>query len=164
MAFFVDLVCISIIEKLISIQLYYVFKQVFQHAPQELRTYFTQEFSSLRLTQLIIVFGSYFLISYLLSDGKTLGKLVFNLKVVSKRDDQEVSIKQYFLRSFGYLICYLTGSFLFLLPMLNKRGTGIADWISSTKVSIDEPIKDISNKEDSDDDNDYKKEQLKLFA
>jgi uncharacterized RDD family membrane protein YckC len=81
----------------------------------------------------ITLFMGYFICSYYISNGKTLGKLVFNLKIKSSRNS-ELTISECFMRSFGYLFCYLNFFLLFLIPFMTKDEKGLPDWISSTSV------------------------------
>jgi uncharacterized RDD family membrane protein YckC len=68
-----------------------------------------------------------------MGDGQTLGKLVFKLKVKSLRSSN-LTLSESFMRSFGYLFCYLNFFLLFLIPFMTKEQKGLPDWISSTSV------------------------------
>jgi len=88
----------------------------------------------------ISLFMSYFIGCYYIGKGQTLGKLLFKLKIISSRES-ELTISECFMRSFGYLFCYLNFFILFLVPFLTKDEKGFPDWISSTSV------KDLKEKE-----------------
>lgn len=81
----------------------------------------------------IVFFIGYFVTCFFLTNGKTLGKIIFNLEIKNIKED-ETFFDQYLLRTFAYLFCYLNGVFLLLIPLFTKSGKGIPDWISGTKV------------------------------
>lgn len=81
----------------------------------------------------IVLFIGYFICCFFLTNGKTLGKLLFNLEVKNSQGE-ETFFDQYLLRTFAYLFCYLNGVFLLLIPLITKSGKGIPDWISGTEV------------------------------
>jgi len=81
----------------------------------------------------IVLFIGYFISCFFITNGKTLGKIIFNLEVKNPKED-ETFFDQYLLRTFAYLFCYLNGAFLLLIPLFTKNGKGIPDWISGTKV------------------------------
>jgi len=81
----------------------------------------------------ITLFMGYFICCYYMGDGQTLGKLVFKLKVKSLRSSK-LTLSESFMRSFGYLFCYLNFFLLFLIPFMTRDQKGLPDWISSTSV------------------------------
>lgn len=83
---------------------------------------------------LLILYSSYFLASLYLSQGKTLGKTLIGLRVVGDESLGQISIKQCFMRSLGYTLCYMGGLLLFALPFLNRKNKGVPDWLSHTHV------------------------------
>jgi uncharacterized RDD family membrane protein YckC len=85
---------------------------------------------------LIVIFTGYFLSCFFITNGRTIGKFLFNLKLVSKKED-EILLDQYLIRTFTYLFCYLNGLFLLLIPLVTKDGKGLPDWLSGTMVIND---------------------------
>ena len=81
----------------------------------------------------IVLFTGYFVSCFFLGNGKTLGKLLFNLEVKNPQEN-ETHFDQYLLRTFAYLFCYLNGIFLLLIPLITKSGKGIPDWVSGTEI------------------------------
>jgi len=85
---------------------------------------------------LIVIFTGYFLSCFFITNGRTIGKFLFNLKLVSKKEDG-ILLDQYLIRTFTYLFCYLNGLFLLLIPLVTKNGKGLPDWLSGTMVVYD---------------------------
>jgi uncharacterized RDD family membrane protein YckC len=81
---------------------------------------------------------AYFSIFYFVTNGRTMGKTLFGLKVVSA--EGEITLKQSMQRSFAYFICAMFGSFLFALSFIRKDDKSLADVLSRTSVAYD--IKD----------------------
>ncbi len=84
----------------------------------------------------IVIFTGYFLSCFFITNGKTLGKFLFNLKLVTSKEE-ETLLDQYLIRTFTYLFCYLNGIFLLLIPLVTKDGKGLPDWLSGTMVVYD---------------------------
>ena len=86
------------------------------------------------IVTLLILYTNYFLVSIFLSQGKTLGKTLISLRIVGEDNPGQISLKQSFMRSLGYTLCYIGGLILFVLPFINRKNKGIPDWISHTHV------------------------------
>ena len=82
---------------------------------------------------------AYFSIFYFATNGRTMGKTLFGLKVVSL--DGEITIKQAMQRSIAYFTCAFFGSFLFALSFIRKDDKSLADIFSGTTVTYDEATK-----------------------
>lgn len=137
-AFTLDLFLIILINKAIMLTYMSTLNIVFYHLPVAVQKNLIEYLPHISFHILLLVFGGYFFFSYFLGEGKTPGKLLFNLKVQSlSSNDKELSFKECFLRTAGYFVCYLTGLILFAIPYFNKKGTGLPDFLSSTQV-IDE--------------------------
>ena len=91
-----------------------------------------------------IVFCAYFLLSSFLSNGKTPGKMLLNLKVQSV-DDRDLSMMNCLLRALVTYICYLPMGLLLIIPFFSKNGRGLPDWMAGTYVCLDK--KDHSEEE-----------------
>lgn len=111
---------------------------------------------------LAMMFFSYFFFSYYLGNGQTLGKLIFNLKVVSSSDvTKQLSALDCFGRAIGYVFINL----LYFLPLainfLRQDHKGIHDFISHTHViSTDEFAYALAMAEE---DMDQEHPQISLF-
>jgi uncharacterized RDD family membrane protein YckC len=84
----------------------------------------------------IVIFIGYFLSCFFITNGRTLGKFLFNLKLVTSKEE-ETFIDQYLIRTFTYLFCYLNGVFLLFFPLFTKDEKGLPDWLSGTMVIND---------------------------
>lgn len=90
-----------------------------------------------------------------MSNGKTLGKFIFNLKVTTQNSkNQKLGFKECFLRTAGYFFCYGLGIILLAIPYIQEDGRGIPDWCSGTEVISSLP-KELTKVE--------KNPQLELF-
>lgn len=132
-AFIVDLLLISMIRS-ICLYSYLSFMGKYFSAPVVDYDFFSNLFI-LGNFLTIVIFMGYFICCYYMGNGKTLGKLLFKLRVQSsKTNDSNLSLNECFLRSLGYLFCYLNFFILFLVVFVTKDEKGIPDWISSTMV------------------------------
>lgn len=111
-------------------------KTVFFHFPIKTQLFLIHKFNMINsVTQLSIMF-SYFSIFYFVTNGKTFGKMLLGLSVQSPAG--EMTLFESMKRSFSYILCAMTGSFLFALPFLRKDQRSLADIISKTTVISDE--------------------------
>ena len=85
---------------------------------------------------------AYFSIFYYVTDGRTMGKTLFGLKVVSPMG--EMSLKQSMQRAFAYFTCAIFGSFLFALSFVRKDNKSLADIFSGTSVVFESEAQNIS--------------------
>lgn len=83
---------------------------------------------------MLILYTNYFLVSLYLSQGKTLGKTLIGIRVVGEESMGKITLRQSFMRSLGYTLCYMGGLLLFGLPFLNRKNKGVPDWLSHTHV------------------------------
>jgi uncharacterized RDD family membrane protein YckC len=90
-----------------------------------------------------LFYGSYFFLCLYLSQGKTIGKAMLGLKVVSKENLGELLWWQALSRTVGYYAGYFSGLLLFALPLTNKQGLGLQDWLSTTQVISEEQWREI---------------------
>jgi uncharacterized RDD family membrane protein YckC len=79
---------------------------------------------------------AYFSLFYFLTNGHTMGKSFFGLRVKNE-DDSEITLNQSIYRALGYFTCAMTGSFLFALPFIRKDEKSLADVFSGTFVASD---------------------------
>jgi uncharacterized RDD family membrane protein YckC len=138
-AFFTDLFLIGLLQKAIIFSYVSFINQTLYQAPAIVRSNLTSNVTELKISTLIFTFFSYFLISYYMGHGKTIGKTVFNLRVLSHEGEaEELSFMESFMRTLGYTTCYVTGSFLFAIVFLRNDHRGIPDFFSQTEVITEE--------------------------
>ena len=114
-------------------------KLVFFHFTMKTQLFFIQKLEIMTSATLATLFFSYFTIFYFVTNGQTMGKNLFGLRVVSS--EGEIGIKQAIQRSSSYLFCALFGSFLFALSFIRKDGKSLADVMSKTSVIYDDKTK-----------------------
>ncbi|MCK5882289.1 MAG: RDD family protein [Bacteriovoracaceae bacterium] len=132
-AFTLDLFIITLLNKVI-IQSYGLYlKTVFFHYPQAKQLEILAGIDKVFLGILSLLFVSYFTFSYYLGQGQTPGKIIFGIKIVDKNYNSP-GIVASFLRTIGYIFCYITGLLLFALPYFTKKGSGFQDWFSRSSV------------------------------
>lgn len=95
-------------------------------------------------TLTFLIFFSYFTFCFYSLSGKTLGKKLMKLTVVSDdymnnpdEHDFKMSFKQAFNRTAGYLVSYMSFGVLFALPFLRKDHKSISEIFSKTTVITD---------------------------
>ena len=96
------------------------------------------------------VYYSYFLFCSFVLEGKTVGKMVFALRVINDHFIHDVDEKNYKLtlsqaakRAFGYLTCYLTFGIFFIFNFASEDKRGLADYISSSRTVSDRWLKEM---------------------
>ncbi len=108
-----------------------------------------------------IVYTAYFFFFYYLGEGRTLGKMIFKLRVYSNgHRKEELSAKECFSRSIGYLMCNYLFFVPFALVYLKKDMKSIGDYISGTTVLTDEEYAIMDSLEETSVPHD---EQIDLF-
>ncbi len=96
-----------------------------------------------------VFFISYFFFFYYLNNGKSLGKMFMKLRVCAKHDhNRELSFKEAFGRSLGYLFINYLSYLPFLINYLRKDSRGIQDYISDTIVLREDEIAIIESNEE----------------
>ena len=113
-------------------------KTVFFHFPFRAQLFLIQKLNTINSVTLLSLMFSYFSIFYFVTNGKTFGKMLLGLKVQST--NEEMTLTEAMKRSFSYIVCAMTGSFLFSLPYFRKDHRSLADIISKTSVVLDEEI------------------------
>ncbi len=148
-AFCTDLFFIGIIQKALVLSYMVFVNDSFFKAPARVKEVLVDNLYQMRLQTLVFTFFSYFLISLYLGHGKTIGKTIFNLRVVSHEGDPyELSFMESFMRTMGYTTCYVAYSILFALVFLRKDERGIPDLFSQTEVLTDEEFEALQHKEE----------------
>ena len=81
------------------------------------------------------------LYSLFILDGQTFGKKIFKLTTVSDDyfhnetdDSNDITLKQSFQRTAGYLACYLSFGTFFIFSMMSEDKRGLPDYLSSSRT------------------------------
>lgn len=134
-AFYIDLVAIGVIQKVLVYTYVNCINELLTSIPRFHKVSLLDHTWQLTITTLSFTFFSYFLMSLYLNHGQTLGKSLLGLRVYSSESaDGELSFTESLLRTITYTACYLTGSFLLLIPFLKKDSKGLPDYFSHTET------------------------------
>jgi uncharacterized RDD family membrane protein YckC len=110
-------------------------KTVFFHFPFKAQLFLVHKLNMINSVTLLSIMFSYFSIFYFVTNGKTFGKMLVGLTVHSS--SEEMTLIESMKRSIAYIICAMTGSFLFAIPYFRKDKRSLADIFSGTSVSVD---------------------------
>lgn len=159
-AFIFDMFMIGLTSKLVMFTYTSFLKTYFHQLRYQVQDSLISKMNVVHVSVLMIVFFSYFFASMFTSEGKTLGKMLFGLRVYSpSKPALTLTLGESFRRSVGYLVCYTFGFFLFAVPLFRADRKGIPDFLSETEVTFEdhfmENILPLSESENSD--------QLNLF-
>ena len=110
-------------------------KTVFFHLSLRSQLFLIKKLSIMSSSSLLSLTFAYFTLFYFVTNGRTMGKTIFGLKVVAQ--DSEITLVQSMKRAFAYIICAMFGSFLFGLSYLRKDQKSLADLFSNTSVAYD---------------------------
>ncbi len=93
---------------------------------------------------MFFTYFSYFLVASYLFEGKTIGKSIFNLRVVNKLErDGQIFFRDCLLRSVGYTLCYIMLFIPFLASAFGKEAKGLPDYLSETEVVTEEDFQQL---------------------
>ncbi len=134
-AFNVDLYAIIIMQK-ICVYSYITFvNQSFELAPFAVKKNLLGNLNQMYLSTLMFTYFSYFLVSFYLGHGKTIGQTIFDLRTVSHEGSpKELSFMESFMRTLGYTLNYLFLFLPFLMNLVRKDKRGLPDFFSQTEV------------------------------
>lgn len=111
-------------------------RTVFFHFPLKAQLFLVHKFSMMTSVTMVSLMFTYFSLFYYVTNGRTMGKTIFGLKVVNA-DQSEITLFQAMKRSFAYFTCAMLGSFLFGLSFLRKDQKSLADLFSSSSVALE---------------------------
>ena len=112
-------------------------KTIFFHFPLHTQLFLINKLAIMSSVSLMLITFSYFTLFYFVTNGKTMGKSIFGLKVVNT-DQSEMTLKQSMLRALAYFTCAMTGSFLFALSFIRSDFKSLGDIFSGTQVQFDQ--------------------------
>ena len=144
-AFYIDLVAITLIQKIVVFTYQKSIRELFPTLSLEAQSKLFDNVWQVTLSTLTLTFFSYFIVSMHLGNGKTLGKSLLGLRVYSP-ENTTPSFLESVQRTLVYTGCYLMGSFLLLIPFARKDSKGIPDMISHTEVVTEEEFQAIVSK------------------
>jgi uncharacterized RDD family membrane protein YckC len=133
-AFATDLLLIAGLSKLMFWSYVFFLRQHMGLVDLQMQGALFLKLNRMSLPLLMATFCAYFWGAYYLGHGRTIGKVIFGLRVVPRNGSGSISMRETFLRGAGYFMCYGTGSLLFALPYFTKDQRGLPDFLSGTKV------------------------------
>lgn len=135
LSFAVDLFFLAILNRLIMAGYTQYVMTYFYKLPWQTQEVLVHKMPQIGFTIYLVTFWAYFLTSYFLTHGQTPGKMIFGLKIKPNHHQGPVTLKECAMRTLGYFTCYMTGFFLFVIPLLRKDAKGLPDWFSDTSVA-----------------------------
>lgn len=130
-AFLCDFIAIAIISKSLIHTYIYALKKVFHLFTYKQQFLIMSNLELIHIGVFSITYISYFIFNLYASNGRTLGKMIFNIRIVSQ-DGNKITLLKSFQRSIGYYVCYLSSFLLFIIPFLKKNYLGLPDIFSKT--------------------------------
>lgn len=138
----IDLAIIVATNKFLVMSFNQFIKTVFFHLPVKVQLFLIAKTSYMTSVSLLSLTFAYFSLFYFVTNGKTMGKTLFDLKVVNA-DNSEMTLKQSMMRALAYLTCAFTGSFLFALSYIRKDEKSLADIFSGMYVVNDKKVTSV---------------------
>ncbi len=87
------------------------------------------------ISTFMFTYFSYFLVSFFLGHGKTIGMTFFDLRTVGHEDSpKDLSFMESFMRTLGYTVNYLLFFTPFLINLIRSDSKGLPDFFSQTEV------------------------------
>lgn len=151
-AFFVDLLVIGLFK--VSIQSAYAIFLNEYFAPIDYghKANLVQGNIVLHLSIFLIIYFSYFLFTSYVLNGKTVGKMSMGLRIINddfvsnlKDLNYDLTLRQCFKRSFGYLLCYLSFGTFFIFNFSSEDKRGLPDYISGSRTVSDKWLMAMSD-------------------
>lgn len=134
-AFNVDLYGIIIFHKIALYSYINFVNTSFDQAPLNIKRVLLGNMNQMYISTFMFTYFSYFLVSFYLAHGKTLGMTFFSLKTVGNEDSpNELSFMESFMRTLGYTVNYLLMFTPFLINLIRKDAKGLPDFFSQTEV------------------------------
>lgn len=134
-AFNVDLYAIIFLHKLGLYSYISFINTSFEHAPGNVKRALLGNIDQMYISTFMFTYFSYFLVSFFLGHGKTLGMTFLNLKTVSHEGSpKDLSFMESFMRTLGYTVNYLLVFTPFLINLVRKDNKGLPDFFSQTEI------------------------------
>jgi len=133
-AFTVDLAIIVSFNYFLMASFTNFLKIVFFHLNIQTQIYLLEKFTLINSVSLLGIMFAYFSIFYFTTNGKTMGKMIFDLHI-KNATDTELSLKESMVRAFSYTLLSPM-AFLLTLPLFTKNLKGLPDYFSNTEVVL----------------------------
>ena len=137
-AFTADLGIITVSNYFFTASMTKFIHTVFFHLPMKTQMFLISKMGMMFSITLMSLTFAYFSLFYFMTNGHTMGKSLFGLKV-QNADKSELTLQQSMFRALAYFTCAMTGSFLFALSFIRKDQKSLADVFSSSTVVFDMP-------------------------
>jgi len=123
-------------------------RTVFFHFPIKAQIFLVHKFSMMTSVSMLSLLFAYFSLFLYVTNGRTMGKTIFGLKVINE-DQSEITLIQAMKRSFSYFTCMMFGSVLFGLSFIRKDQKSLADLVSSSSVVLEthQPVAETTGTE-----------------
>ncbi len=132
-AFTIDLILITFITILINFAFISYLQTLSMGLPSEVQNFFLKSITINSTYIIALVTFGYFFVSYLLLNGKTIGKKLLKLEILNK-NNQPLSTTQIVARATAYSLCFIINPLLLFIPLLDRLDRGIPDFLSQTSV------------------------------
>ncbi|MBT3586486.1 MAG: RDD family protein [Halobacteriovoraceae bacterium] len=135
-AFAIDLSLVLVTHKLIQLCYVYYVGNYLMAFDGPLKSLLAGNLGKIETFSTFIVFWCYFLGSYYLYGGRSVGKILFGLKVQSMTNPKQehLSFQEVMMRSWGYFFCLQFFYLPFLACFLRRDQRGLQDWMSKTHI------------------------------
>lgn len=140
-AFTTDLSIIVVSNYFLMAAFTHFIQTVFFHFPVNVQLLLINKMGVMSSISLMSLTFAYFSLFYFITNGHTMGKTLFGLKV-QNQNGEEITLKQSIFRALAYFTCAMFGSFLFALSYIRKDEKSLADIFSDTTVVLDTPTED----------------------
>lgn len=137
-AFTADLSIIVVSNYFLMAAFTHFVQTVFFHFPMRVQLFLIDKMGTMSSISLMSLTFAYFSLFYFVTNGHTMGKTLFGLKVKNP-SGEEITLNQAMQRALAYFTCAITGSFLFALSYIRKDEKSLADVFSGTIVVADTP-------------------------
>jgi uncharacterized RDD family membrane protein YckC len=134
-AFTIDMFVIILTNYALITSFTQFLKTIFFHLPTRSQLFLISKFNMMNSISLLSIMFAYFSLFYFVTNGKTFGKMLVGLRVVSPKG--EITLVEAMKRSISHIFCAMTGSILFALPFMRKDDKSLADLFSKTYVISD---------------------------
>ncbi len=143
-AFTLDLLVINVLNFFLISQFTRFLQHFFFHFPLSFQIQMITQFKFYQSISLLSLSFAYFCLFNYATDGRTLGKAIFQIKI-SSLNYQSMTLSKAIWRSFIYQTMIVTGSILFIVAFFRKDQRGIQDILSSSYVHFENETTQIAS-------------------
>jgi uncharacterized RDD family membrane protein YckC len=134
LAFVIDLICVGLIKKVVF-GAYQGFIHLAFLSNSSLETKLLNDLSEVRTPVSLLLFIGYFVFSFYMTNGRTIGTATMKIMVVREgfpKSKHHLSFADTIIRSIALVSCYILLGLPFLLAMIRIDGKGLPDILSGT--------------------------------